>query len=114
MINDLLEIFQGTVPNDGAIMIATTNDYEGIKEMCPALFRPGRLTPIYFGYADKDLLQDISRFYFGRELEIYIPDKLEIPTSQIIQIALESITFDQLGDINDKFDYFSQSLDEIL
>jgi arsenate reductase-like glutaredoxin family protein len=113
-INDLLEIFQGTVPNDGAIIIATTNDYEEIREMCPALFRPGRLTPIYFGYADANILQEISNFYFKRDLEIPIPDKIDIPTSQIIQLAVECSTFDSLGNDEDKFDYFSSKLDEFL
>ncbi len=113
-VNDLLEIFQGTVPNDGAIMIATTNNYDEIKEMCPALFRPGRLTPVHFGYVKKETMQEISRFYFGRDLEIYIPDNINIPTSQIIQLAMESRTFDDLGTIDDKFDYFSQMLDEML
>jgi hypothetical protein len=113
-LKDLLEIFQGTVPNDGAIIIATTNHYDEIKEMCPALFRPGRLTPVFFGYVDRDMMQDISKFYFGQLLEIYIPDEIKIPTSQIIQLAIECKTYDSLGDDQDKFEYFSRSLDELL
>lgn len=113
-INDLLEVFQGTVPNDGAIIIATTNNYDEIKTMCPALFRPGRLTPIYFGHIDRGILQEISIFYFGKPLEIYIPDKITVPTSQIIQIALEAVSFSDTMSIDDKFDYFSRSIDEIL
>jgi hypothetical protein len=48
-LDDLLTIIQGPVPLNRAIIIATTNKYDEINKMCPALFRPGRLTPIYFG-----------------------------------------------------------------
>jgi len=109
-LTDLLELFQGTVPNDGAIIIATTNHYDEIKQMCPALFRPGRLTPVYFGYVNRTILQQISMFYFNKELTIYIPDEIRVPTSQIIQIALEAISMDA----EDKFDYFSMELEKIL
>ena len=48
-LEDLLEILQGPVPREGQIIIATTNKFDEIKNECPALFRPGRLTPIEFG-----------------------------------------------------------------
>jgi hypothetical protein len=88
-LKDLLEIFQGAVPIDGMIIIATTNDYHGIKKLCPELFRPGRLTPIEFGYLDKPSLQALSKFYFGKELNIDNFEEFNVPTSQIIEKALE-------------------------
>ncbi|MBA42529.1 MAG: hypothetical protein CMF62_00780 [Magnetococcales bacterium] len=39
-LNDLLDIFQGAVPINGVICIATTNDLESIKKLSPALVRP--------------------------------------------------------------------------
>ena len=89
-VKDLLELFQGPVPITGSIMVATTNDLDSIKEVCPNLFRAGRMTTIYFGYISKKTLQELVTFYFKRPLEIYVPDKMKIPTSEIIELALET------------------------
>lgn len=110
LLNDLLDIFQGTVPNNGSIIIATTNNYEEIKSTCGALFRPGRLTPVYFGYANKEILQQMSRFYFKQDLTIDIPNEINIPTSQIIEIALEATS---IYDISESFPYFSIKLEDL-
>ena len=110
-LKDLLEIFQGTVPAKGMIVIATTNNYEEIGSICPALFRPGRMTPIYFGYIEKDTLQDISKFYFEKKLDIFIPDKINIPTSQVIEIALEAKM--NAKELN-PFNYFRNKLQSLL
>lgn len=112
-LNDLLEIFQGTVPNDGAIIIATTNHFDEIYKMCPALFRPGRLTPIYFGYADIKILQEMSMFYFNRQLTINIPNKVNIPTSQIVQLAIDAISLNN-NNKDDAFNYFSNEFDKLM
>lgn len=89
-LRDLLEVFQGPIPLDRMLIIATTNKYEEIKEMCPELFRAGRLSPVYFGYIYKETLQDISKYYFGKKLSIHIPELIKIPTSQIIELAMEA------------------------
>lgn len=107
-LKDLLEIFQGAVPIDKMIIIATTNDYEGIKELCPELFRPSRLTPIEFGYLDKNSLQSLSKFYFNKELELDLTSDLIIPTSQVVEKALEIRSAD-IDNIN-KFNMFQQSI----
>lgn len=67
-INDLLAIFDGTAPANGRIIIATTNNFEQIYSLCPALFRVGRLTPIYIGYLKKDELEELSMFHFKRSI----------------------------------------------
>jgi len=108
-LKDLLELFQGAAPMNGLILFATTNEYDKIKKMCPALFRPGRLTPIHFGYIDKYTLQDISKYYFNKKLKIKIPNQLQIPTSKVIQLALECVTLDSGG-----FKKFEKELDRIL
>lgn len=69
-LDDLLEIFQGAVPLDGSIFIATTNKYDEIKKLCPALFRHGRLTPIYFGYFDGRLIKEICKQFYNEEPKI--------------------------------------------
>ena len=89
-LQDLLEILQGPVPVENRIIIATTNDFDNIKTMCPALFRPGRLTPIHFGYPTKQIVHDIVKYYFDKEIDISIPDVIDIPTSQLIDICLDA------------------------
>jgi len=102
-IKDLLEVFQGVVDVDGRLIFAMTNHFDKIKKECPALFRPGRLTPVYFGYIGRDTLLDIIRYYFKcadannteddlvarlpNELHS-LPSELQIPTSEIIEQAI--------------------------
>lgn len=107
-LRDLLEIFQGPVPFEEMILIANTNKYDEINRLCPELFRPGRMTPIYFGYITKDVLQDISMHYFNKKIKGYIPEILTIPTSQVIDIAFEAIT------TSDPFCYFSTKIIKLL
>lgn len=90
-LRDLLEIFQGPIPFEQMIIMATTNKYQEIKEMCPELFRPGRLTPVHFDYINKETLQEISMYYFQQPFPDYLPDILTIPTSQIIELAFEAL-----------------------
>ena len=86
-LEDLLEILQGPVPSNGRITIATTNKYEEIKRLCPALFRAGRLTPVYFGYLERAEINEMGRFYFGSDAEIIDFDP-NIQTSQLIEYAI--------------------------
>lgn len=65
-IDDLLEIFQGPVPLEGALMFATTNKFEEIQKLCPALFRHGRLTPIEFPYFDNKMMDRVCKYYFSK------------------------------------------------
>jgi hypothetical protein len=86
--------------------------------MCPELFRPGRMTPVYFGYIDKDTLQDISKFFFNKKITYRLPDQITIPTSQIIDLAMESLICSSASSIknksNDSFQYFSVKLNKLL
>jgi SpoVK/Ycf46/Vps4 family AAA+-type ATPase len=108
-MRDLLEIFQGPVPFDGMIILATTNNFDEIYETCPELFRHGRLTPIHIGYIDKDTLQEISQFYFKRKLK-YVSEHITIPTSQIIDLALEALLYSK----NNSFNYLESQLKKLL
>ena len=88
-IGDLLELLQGPVQLEGQIVIATTNHYDKIKEICPALFRPGRLTPIHFDYLDRKSLDQMSEFYFGQTFPFtFKGETCEVQTSKIVQAAL--------------------------
>jgi SpoVK/Ycf46/Vps4 family AAA+-type ATPase len=108
-IRDLLEVFQGPIPFEEMIIIANTNKFDEIKKLCPELFRPGRLTPVYFGYINKDTLQDISKYYFNKKIDGYLPETIKIPTSQIIELALETSQYKY-----DQFDQFSIQLNKLI
>lgn len=107
-LNDLLEIFQSSIPREGQIIIATSNHYESMKEKLPALFRPGRLTPLHMGYVDQITFNEIVDYYYpNRELtseHISLPIRHNIPTSQIIEIAK----------INHHYADFSEQIKELL
>ena len=103
-VSDLLELLQGPVPEKGRIIIATTNHLEKMQADHPALFRPGRLTPVYFGYLDRDQISQLSMVYFNRKIELdRDPD---LPTSQIVDIAIR-------GKISGGFEYFEKELKRI-
>ena len=86
-ISDLLELFQGPVPVKDRLIIATTNYYDDIKNTLPALFRPGRLSPLAFNYLTWDLLNELTEYYFDTQMNVD-QFKITIPTSQIIELAL--------------------------
>lgn len=88
-IKDLLEVFQGPIPRDESIIVATTNNYDKIKGICPELFRDGRMTPIHVGYIDVATLQEISMFYFAKKLKGRIPENITIPSCTIIELAIK-------------------------
>lgn len=100
---DLLELFQGPVPIKDRMIIATTNNYEEIKETLPALFRPGRLTTLRFDYIDWNSFKELVFYYFEKQVEIE-EFEIKIPTSQLVELAIKH-------SINNNIDEF---YDEIL
>ena len=90
-LRDLLELFQGPIPVRDRLIVATTNNFEEIKGIIPPLFRPGRLTPIKFTYLDWSSLQELCFYYFGETLNDE-PFKINIPTSQITELAIKYIS----------------------
>ena len=110
-IRDLLEIFQGPVSLESSVIIANTNKFDEIQKMCPELFRYGRLTPVYFGYINKDTMQDISTYYFGQKIKEYLPETIKISTSEIIDLAMETSSLENEAD---RFPQFSQRLNKLI
>lgn len=97
-VKDLLELFQGPIPTSGSIMIATSNCYDELVQICPQLFRDGRLTAVECKNLEWSELQHLTKHYFGRELDI--PEKpINMPTSKIAttatNIALKNIPTDE-------------------
>lgn len=107
-LEDLLQIFQGPIANNGSIIIATTNNYNEIKKICPRLFRDGRLKPIYFGYPTKDIINEISEYYFNEKIdESLLPDEIRIPPARIMMKVMEIMLNED--NIN-KFEIFKNML----
>lgn len=89
-ISDLLELFQGPIPIKDRIIIATTNHFEKIRDSLPALFRPGRLTPLKFTYLDWQIFGELCIYYFEKLPECEQFD-IVIPTSQIVELAVKHL-----------------------
>jgi DNA polymerase III delta prime subunit len=110
-IEDLLTIFQGSVPIEGCIIMAMTNKYEEISQKCPQLFRAGRLTPIYFGNFNMKILNDVSKHYFGKGIDYECSEETELPVppSYVMEIVAAS-SIKETG----KYDYFVNELNKII
>jgi len=104
-LRDLLELLQGPVPMTGAIIIATTNKYEECKQMCPELFRAGRLTPIYCGNFNSEMIDIVSEHHFGQKIGLtsksvsICPAQIMLKVSEFHRDTLEGF---------DKFKHYVQ------
>ena len=100
-LDDILDVFQGPVANEGAIILATTNNYEQILKMCPRLFRDGRLKPVYFGYLEREVFSKVVNYYFKTELakdwQPALGFPIRIPISQILTMITDIKL--ELGDV---------------
>jgi hypothetical protein len=110
-LEDLLEIFQGPVPLEGSIIIATTNKYEEIRRMCPALFRANRLTPVKCDYLDNKTLSEITKYFFNKNVK-WSKDvrKKNIATCTVLEIAYEA----KFNNENNAFEYFMKKMIKLL
>ncbi len=102
-LSDMLELFQGPVPIKNRIIMATTNNFDKIKNALPALFRSGRMSPIHFDYLDWKSLNELCFYYFNQYLTCD-PQKVTIPTSQIIELAIKYVLTQK------KFEEFQKEL----
>uniref|UniRef100_A0A6C0M0Z8 AAA+ ATPase domain-containing protein n=1 Tax=viral metagenome TaxID=1070528 RepID=A0A6C0M0Z8_9ZZZZ len=117
-LKDLLGIFQGVVPMNGLMIMATTNNIDHIRSKCPALIRPGRLTPVEFDYPNGVVMDQISQHFFGESvssrLQSTSPDyeRFCIPTSQIVELAVacESIC----DTLQESYDVYVRELRQML
>ena len=82
-ISDLLDVFQGAVCPEGRIIIATTNNFEKIKDLCPALLRFERLTPFYMGYLKAAEINEMLIYHFGKDRAPVIDFDPDISTAEI-------------------------------
>ena len=88
--SDVRELFQGPVPVKGRRIMATTNDFEMIKKLLPALVRAGRLTSIPFDNFDWATLNTCTNHYFKKQMTLS-EFKITIPSSEIIELAIKYV-----------------------
>lgn len=89
-LSDMLELFQGPIPVKGRIIVATTNNFEKIKNAMPALFRAGRMSVVHFDYLDWASLNNLTKYYFDKNMTVD-PFEITIPTSEIIELAIKHL-----------------------
>lgn len=106
-LKDLLTIFQGAVPIDGCIIIAMTNKYDEIRDMCPELFRAGRMTPVKFGNFGTEMLNLISQHYFKREFKTDI--QIDVQPSKVLEIVTTATFLDEC----EQYNYFELKIKEL-
>lgn len=87
-MNDLLNIIQGPVPIEGLMIVATTNHFDQIKDISPALFREGRFEPVYFGNPTPKTMNDMFKFYYNKEIpiDIVLPKRFKKPFSYFTKL----------------------------
>jgi hypothetical protein len=102
--NDLLELFQGCTPLEGTIFIATTNKYDELMKICPALFRHGRLTSYLFDNFNGKILNEVSEYYFKRSLNLDPNIQPNIMNSIVIDWVI------QLSKLENGYDLFKQKI----
>jgi len=109
-LRDLLELFQGPIPVQDRIIVATTNNFEQISHILPALFRPGRLTPIKFSYLDWESFKELCKYYFDVEC-LETPIKISIPTSHITEMAIKYIS---MAGLNSPATHYKHFINELI
>lgn len=86
-ISDLKNIIQGSIPREGSIMFATTNNLaKVIKLGGEALVRHGRLTPYCVNYMEWPWFEKLVQHYFKQDTTLS-PHTITCPTSEIIALA---------------------------
>lgn len=86
--SDLLALLQSSVPRRGQMVIATTNHFDKIKKVLPALFRPGRMTPVFIDYANRKTVSELITHFFPDTIEIPVLSIVHyVSTSQLVELA---------------------------
>jgi hypothetical protein len=77
----ILSRLDGVGNYNGIKIVATTNHKDKLE---PALYRDGRLTPLYFDLIGRDIIKDIIEHYYQIKIDIEtIPEKIKIAPSTL-------------------------------
>lgn len=97
-VSDLLELFQGLVEYKNRYIFATTNNFEKINTIIPALFRAGRMTPIYITHMTWEDLTKCVKYYYSEDVLTILPMPIKKSSSSIVQFvelqAMDGVPFD--------------------
>lgn len=92
----LLSIIQGPVTPDGQIIIATTNMYDKIREMMPALVRPGRLTPINMDMWDDEHLDKFTQMRYNQPSPVCMGEGKKV-TPSLCQVLSAGTSYEDFA-----------------
>ncbi len=99
-IEDLFTSLQGPIQVESTIIIATMNRYEELinhpkyGSRLQALFRNGRMTPIYFGNLCQTTLNMITRYHFSRDMIVENLNDKKIPIVNVTNYLGELLMYD--------------------
>lgn len=96
--SDLLESFQGPVPYPNQMIIATTNHFNEIKGYYPAIFRPGRMTPIQIGYMSHEQFTRMCQYYWKCDPDFELHEGHKISSAEIVLLAKNSDSYEHMKD----------------
>lgn len=111
-LNDLLILIQGVCYSMNRIIIATTNKYNHLRDVCPRLFRDGRFKPIHFGYPSKETINEITEYYYSKKIyEDHEKDEIiKLPISKIIDSIISTNLLHE-GNKDLQFNIFNDNLE---
>jgi hypothetical protein len=78
-----------------------------MKQICPELFRAGRLTPIECGYMTNVEINEMANYYFQRDFGLKYESPIHIPTSEVME-KLMRIMISQEASLDQKFQLFQE------
>jgi len=92
-LGEILTVLDGTMEIPGRMLIMTSNFPETLDD---ALIRPGRIDiQVKFGYCSKEIIQEIYKIYFDKEIEFKNIDKIPVDVltpAEVGQLFFKYIT----------------------
>jgi len=98
-LGEILTVLDGTMEIPGRMLIMTSNYPESLDD---ALIRPGRIDiQVKFGYCSKEIIQEIYKIYFDKEINQKLLDKIPenvFTPAEVGQIFFKYITSNDLNE----------------
>lgn len=102
---DIYNAIQGPIPIEKRIIIATTNNYDKMKDKYTPLFRDGRLYPIKCGNFSASTLCEVSNHFYKEDIKLQT-DVVNIPPSEIMSFVTSEKSFDKFKSwLNTRLEY---------
>jgi len=100
----VLSRFDGVGSYNGLIIVATTNCKE---KLSPALYRNGRLNPVFFDYISRDQIKQMIEDYFNKKLSSEEILKLPCKSSKISHSSLRKYLEDYETNLDELLEFLN-------